>query len=220
MHPRLLLLAAILIFSAPGYASATFSYHQLQMGFIHNRIGVDELHEDLRSDGVLVVYTREIETSLFIYANLNAGTLDTGVQMQNTDFHFNGTLISAATGIGYHQALSAQADLYFKGGVAHSRYDLQMQATDKTSHNVLQNKESDNDTGLHLELGSRIFLDTSHSLELTPYISLTSLRGETDKHFGVSLGLQTAPQIQLQLFYGQNQDNDLQSMGLAVRVNL
>lgn len=220
MHPRLLLLAVLLIFSYSSYAAGTFSYHQLQMGFIQNRIGVDELNEKLRSDGILLAYTRELNPALFLYSALNTSTLDTGVQMQQTDFHFNGTLISAVAGIGYHRAIDAQTDIYLKGGVAHSRYDLHMQATDKTNHTVLQSTESDNDTGLHLELGSRLFLDAAHTLEFSPYFGLTSLEGDTDKHFGASLGLQTAPLIQLQLLYDQSTDNRLQSFALMLRTHL
>ncbi|MCP5325439.1 MAG: hypothetical protein H7A09_03800 [Oceanospirillaceae bacterium] len=220
MTSRLLFLAVALSLSLPGFARAEFSYDLLQMGFQQNRIGVDELDTDLRSDGVLLVYAREFSPAWFVYNSLNAGTLENSVRMQNYDLHFNGTLISANAGIGRHWALADNADIHLKAGLAHSRYDLKMRATDISSEAQIQSRESDDDTGLHLEAGSRIYLNSSRSLEFNPYIGLTSLRGDTDTHTGFCLGLQTAPRIQLQWIFDQSTDNELQSFGMAVRVSL
>jgi hypothetical protein len=220
MQTLLLLFFAALSFSSLVRADSNFSYHMLQMGYQHSIFGVDELQQDLPSDGIQLLYTRELGQQFFIYSNINAGTLDTGLRLQNTRFNFTGTLLDSALGLGHYWVINDSTDIYLKTGFAHSRYDLTMHATDIDTNSSTTSKQSDFDTGLHLALGSRIFLNAARTLEFAPMIGLTSMRGDMDKHFGASLGLQTAPRIQLQAVFYQTQDNDLQSLTLAVRVKL
>jgi hypothetical protein len=93
-----------------------------------------------------------------------------------------------------------------------------MTGTNTTNNATASFEEDDSDTSVDLELGARLYLDKANQFELSPYIEMSSQNGDTYKGVGARLGFNVSPQIQLQGMFSTSIDDDIDDIGVAIRI--
>lgn len=216
---KLLLAAAVSIsVSSITHAESAFNYNMLQLSYTNTTIGIDDTDMEFSGQSYELFLSKELENQLFFYGNAVAGVIDDSVTEDNVRINADVTASGFAVGVGRYFILNEKADAYLRGGISYSTYDLEMTGTNTSNNATVSVEEDDSDTSVDLELGARLHLDKANQFELSPYIEMSSQNGDTYKGVGARLGFNVSPQIQLQGMFSTSIDDDIDDIGVAIRI--
>ena len=218
---KLLLVSAITLSTAGiAQAESAFSYDMLQVSYLNTNIGIEDTNVDFTGHEFNVFFSKELEDDLFFYVNAGAGSINDDATYDDIYFDLDGNVVGLAAGIGKAFALNDKADAYIRGGIAYSRFDLDITAVDTLYNDTYVFSSDDSDISVDLELGARLYLDQANKIEFSPYFDMSSQNGESSKEIGARLGLNVSPETQLQIGFETSLDDDIDTLSLALRIYL
>lgn len=210
LKPTSLALTASLL--SAGVCANPFSYNELSVYYTHAIVGMDEMDSELKLNALTVNFNKELENQLFFSLEVGRGVIDQVITEENIKFDINGSETYVFAGVGKYFILDSQLNGYFRAGVIHSQYDLDIyvENTDETY------SDSETDTDLGAQAGLRFMLSDMGKLELNPVLTYSSGSGDSSTSIGGYARWHASDKLLLNAGYDTDLEDDADEFSLGV----
>ncbi len=206
-----ILLLALACTSATAAAESAFDYSNVDISYERLTIEDDEFNTNLHRHGIYIRGDGELENQVVLKATGSLRGINQNVEIAGDEYEVQQTDLVAGLEVMRYFVAKEGLDFTLGAGIGHIQSETSVKLEqDSTSidHQF---------TPVSLNLGSRIYLDTSGRMEIEPFYTLTYVDEDTSSVVGANFFAEVLNDVNLYAGYALHVDDDAHSVTFGVR---
>lgn len=208
---KIILLLALACTSATAAAESVFDYSNVDISYERLTIEDDEFNTNLHRHGIYIRGDGELENQVVLKATGSLRGINQNVEIAGDEYEVQQTDLVAGLEVMRYFVAKEGLDFTLGAGIGHIQSETSVKLEqDSTSvdHQF---------TPVSLNLGSRIYLDTSGRMEIEPFYTLTYVDEDTSSVVGANFFAEVLNDVNLYAGYALHVDDDAHSVTFGVR---
>lgn len=206
-----ILLLALACTSATAAAESVFDYSNVDISYERLTIEDDEFNTNLHRHGIYIRGDGELENQVVLKATGSLRGINQNVEIAGDEYEVQQTDLVAGLEVMRYFVAKEGLDFTLGAGIGHIQSETSVKLEqDSTSvdHQF---------TPVSLNLGSRIYLDTSGRMEIEPFYTLTYVDEDSSSVVGANFFAEVLNDVNLYAGYALHVDDDAHSVTFGVR---